>query len=68
MNHIKGYTTVELVITLVGLFSAIGWVSNLVKLVSGGIPDPLVLEFILRLGGVFVAPVGVVLGYIPIGY
>ena len=60
----KGFTTVELLITLVVLIGSVGWVWNIVRLV-GYIGDPLSVEAAIRIVGIFVAPLGAVLGFIP---
>lgn len=56
-----GATAVELVFVLVALFSAIGWIWNIVKII--GSDFALNGMLIARVIGVFVAPVGAVLGY-----
>jgi len=41
----------------------IGWVLNIVKLVGAGF-DPIGAEVVLRVIGIFMAPLGAILGYI----
>lgn len=56
------------VITMVALWVVIvaGWIANLVKLIGMiGHADLLTLLPVLRIVGLFVAPLGVVLGFIP---
>jgi hypothetical protein len=43
--------------------SAIGWIMNIITL-AGSSFDPLTGMVVLRIIGIFVAPLGVVLGYI----
>lgn len=52
-------------IFLIGLIFAavVGWIANIVKIV-GVISDPITGMFILRVVGIFVAPLGAVLGYV----
>jgi hypothetical protein len=57
-----GYTVVEVVIVLVLLFGAVGWVWNIVKLIGMGL-DPITGLLIVRAIGIFVPPVGAVVGY-----
>lgn len=61
----KGFTVVELTTMVVWLVGVIGWVLNIVKLVT---TDLKIVEFgmmeILRIIGVFLAPLGAVLGFL----
>jgi hypothetical protein len=41
--------------------AAIGWIVNIVKLI-GSIPDPVTVLTLLRIVGIFAAPLGAVLG------
>lgn len=51
-----------IIILLIGLISAIGWIMNIVKIISC---DWVISgEEVLRVIGVFVAPLGAVLGFI----
>ena len=43
---------------------AYGWIANIVQLFSHSLNDGMTIELTMRLVGVFVAPVGAVLGYI----
>lgn len=47
---------------VVGAFIIGGWIANLVKLVDG-LSEPVTGMFIARGVGVFIAPIGVILGY-----
>jgi hypothetical protein len=40
-----------------------GWVANIVKLFDSGL-EPLTGEVVVRIIGVFIAPIGVVMGYL----
>lgn len=48
---------------VLAIVSIVGWVSNIVKLYDLGL-DPLTGEIVLRVAGIFVAPLGVVMGYL----
>lgn len=54
------------IVAYVGLIVTIlsGWIMNIVKLTACDF-DPINAETALRLVGIFVAPLGVVLGFIP---
>lgn len=56
-----GTTLVELVVVLVVLAGSIGWIWNIVKIIGSDFAFSGML--IARVIGVFVAPVGAVLGY-----
>ena len=69
MNRVKqmGYTIIEL---LIGMFffviipaAAWGWVWNIVKLV-GMTLDPITGMLIVRVIGIFIPPLGAVVGYL----
>lgn len=56
-----GYTVVELLILIVYVAGAVGWIANLVKLIGiidGGITGMMILRAI----GVFLVPLGAILG------
>jgi hypothetical protein len=63
MKKQLGYTIVEIVFVLIALFGAIGWVWNIFKLVGMNL-DPITGMLIVRAIGIFVFPVGMVVGYI----
>jgi hypothetical protein len=48
---------------VLAIISIVGWVSNIVKLYDLGL-DPLTGEVVIRVVGIFVAPLGVVMGYL----
>ena len=62
MNKQKGFTVVELVGVLIVFFFVVGWIMNIVKIVDSGF-DVITGMFVARCIGVFVAPLGAVLGY-----
>jgi len=64
MNTTKqaGYTTFELVMTVIVLAGLGGWIANIVKL-FGMFDGPVTALFIGRIVGVFAAPLGAVLGF-----
>ena len=41
-----------------------GWIANIVKLVGMSFSDPNTVELVLRVVGYFMAPLGVVMGYL----
>ena len=60
----KDVGTFTVVVVTAGLLfaAACGWIMNIVTLLHGG--DAMgTWELVLRIGGVFMAPVGAVLGY-----
>lgn len=66
MKYQKGFTISEMLILLILpiiLLGVGGWVANIYKLVQI-ISDPVTGMFILRAVGIFVAPLGAILGFI----
>lgn len=63
MRQQSGFTVVEFAILLVAILGIGGWVSNIVQIVNH-LSDPITGMFILRCVGIFVAPLGAVLGFI----
>jgi len=63
----KGFTAVELLIALVALAiipaCLYGWAHNLITLYHSTFA-PMTGQIVMRIVGVFVAPLGVVLGYL----
>lgn len=63
----KGFTSVELIMSLMMslmmIIGAWGWTWNIIKIVGSDF-DPLAGMVILRCIGVFVVPLGVVLGFL----
>ena len=63
MKHHRGFTIVKLTIAVLFLLGAGGWIANIVKLIGmdfGSITGML----IARAAGIFVAPLGAVLGFL----
>lgn len=63
MKFQRGFTVLELTIALISLIGLFGWVWNIVKIVQSGF-DVITGMFIARCIGVFVAPLGAVLGFL----
>lgn len=66
----KGYTLLELGVVgsfFVILLGAVGWVWNVIRIVGYmDVPvDTILVELIVRVIGIFVFPVGCVIGFIP---
>ena len=55
-------TVAAIAILVVFIAGIVGWVMNIVNLI-GTIGSSIDAEFVLRLVGVFVAPLGAILGY-----
>lgn len=66
MNN-KGFTLIEILITLLGLGTAViggyGWIMNIVKIYHSSF-TPLTADVVLRVVGIFLAPLGMVMGYL----
>ena len=58
-----GYTLTEIIVVLLIMFGGGGWVWNIVKIASADFSD-ITGMLILRIIGIFVAPLGAVLGYL----
>lgn len=58
-----GYTAVELFIAVIVLGGGIGWVWNIVKIIGTDVFWPLTGLLVLRIIGVFVPPIGAIVGY-----
>ena len=63
MKRERGFTSVDLFVVLVVLLGSVGWVWNIVK-IAGSDFAQITGMLILRVVGVFLAPLGAVLGYI----
>lgn len=67
MNKMRGFVAAELIVALVWITvvvgGIIGWVLNIIKLV-GMVDGEITTMFVLRIVGIFAAPLGAVLGYI----
>lgn len=66
MKKMKGFTIIELTVLLALVVSVFGWISNIVRITTGWIGfDDITITMILRLIGVVMAPLGIVMGFIP---
>lgn len=63
MKKQRGSTLIELVMFALILLGVGGWIANIVKL-AGSSTDPLTGMVVLRAIGVFMAPLGAILGFI----
>lgn len=63
MKNQKGFTLAEVVFVLVFLIAAWGWTWNIIK-VAGSDFSVLTGMLVLRVIGIFVAPLGVVMGFL----
>lgn len=62
MKNQKGFTLFALLWAIVVFAGVIGWVMNIIDIVHA-VSDPITGMFVLRCVGIFVAPLGAVLGY-----
>jgi prepilin-type N-terminal cleavage/methylation domain-containing protein len=62
MKKQMGFTAIELIVVIVVLLGAGGWIANIVKII-GTVGDLLTVMFIARCLGVFMPPLGAVLGF-----
>ena len=62
MDKQKGFTSSELIVVIVLLIGIVGWIMNIVAIAHANINEISGL-LILRIIGIFVAPLGAVLGY-----
>jgi len=62
MKNQKGFTIIELLVFLIIPFLAFGWGWNIVKIAGSSFNDVTGM-LVLRIIGVFMAPLGAVLGY-----
>ena len=60
-----GYTIVEVIVGLFLLVCGVGWVWNIVRLVGMDF-DHITGVLVVRAIGIFVPPLGAVMGYIPV--
>lgn len=63
MNDQRGHIAVDLVIALIGLAGVVGWIMNIIDIANSEF-TPITTMLVLRFIGVFVPPLGAVLGYI----
>jgi competence protein ComGC len=59
----QGFTLFELIFVLLWIAGAYGWVTNIIKLVDT-VNDTVTGLFIVRAIGIFVPPLGAVMGFI----
>lgn len=59
----RGFTAPQLLVVMLFLAGVVGWVMNVIEIVQTG-ADPITGLFIVRVIGVFMAPLGCVLGYV----
>ena len=62
MKAKQGFTLVDLIYVVVILAALVGWVLNIVDILAV-VNDPITPMFILRIVGIFIFPLGAVLGY-----
>ena len=62
MRKQQGFSAPELIIAVVVLAGIVGWVMNIFDIVAA-VSGPITAMFILRCVGIFVAPLGAILGY-----
>lgn len=55
----KGFTSSEALAAIIGILGVIGWAMNIIKLISNAAFD---FEGIMRVIGIFVAPLGALFG------
>lgn len=63
MKKQAGFTVVEILVAIIVLVGIGGWIANIVKLVGSNF-DPITGMVVVRAIGVFVAPLGAVLGFL----
>jgi lipopolysaccharide export LptBFGC system permease protein LptF len=59
----KGYTILEVLFVFIGLFGVIGWILNIATIAQSSL-DPITGMIVIRIIGVFIAPLGAILGYV----
>lgn len=63
MNRQRGFTAYHIVVAIVALAGIYGWVANIVKIVHSDF-TPITGLLVVRCVGIFVPPLGVVMGYL----
>jgi hypothetical protein len=63
MNRVSGFTIVEMLVAVLFVVGFAGWVLNIYQISSMSF-DSFTPMLVLRFIGIFVAPLGAVLGYI----
>jgi len=60
----KASTIVELIFVILSIGALVGWVMNIMAVIQLAMANSeLTTMFILRIAGIFVAPLGIILGY-----
>ena len=62
MRKQQGFTGFGLLVVALVLAGVVGWFMNIFDIVAA-VSDPITAMFILRCVGIFVAPLGAILGY-----
>lgn len=62
MNNQSGFIGKIILVVLLWVVGLIGWIMNIVRLIDCNF-DPIHAEVVLRVIGIFVAPMGSVLGF-----
>ena len=65
MKYQKGFTAVEIIIVVLILAVAVGWVKNLIKLTDCDFDAPYKCEIIHTVG--LIPPVGAITGWLDVG-
>lgn len=63
MKRTRGFTIAELVMFVIAIAGFGGWVANIVKIIGSNFDNPITTMLVVRLIGIFVAPLGAVIGY-----
>lgn len=63
MKKQRGFTVLYLIVAIVGMLGVGGWIANIVKLVGSNF-DPITGMLVARVIGIFVCPLGAVLGFL----
>lgn len=65
MNNQKGFTILGLTVFILWIVGVVGWVWNIVKLVDSFTTIAAITGMeIIRIIGIFLAPLGVIMGYL----
>jgi hypothetical protein len=62
-NNQSGFTLMKLVFFVVLIIGSLGWISNIVRLIGCDFQS-VGAEIALRIVGIFIAPLGIILGFI----
>ena len=61
-NKQSGYTINELLVAIIVILGLIGWILNIAK-ITWVISEPITGMFVLRVVGIFLVPLGSILGF-----